>query len=349
MNAHELQPGPAWIIVPNWFGEDDPTEGLQHYLDRDPIWIKNYRRLLARDEYLELTGHRRGILHGLWLEYAASDGRLRVDVTSTPARSALDTGSTQTRLRLDTRTLQSRLALRITTEDLESLNRAGFIHFTASKPLALAEQRASTRARPEEREKRRERSSSRGETRAAGAAAADHEHDRTGSEPSAAGGDPGAIVGEQRAKPSSVLLGLLDELGVRGSLRGVACAAGDERRVVAAARKALASATGNRAGYFRALLESGDSAEQLEASTSPSSSHGSRAVPGFVRDQAAAERRVAAKVRNGVVVDLVTLEAEIAGEGLDEAAAGRLRALRVWTPEDGSGIGEGTSGEEAAA
>lgn len=121
-----------WIIVPNWFpsakGADD---GLQHYSDRDPKWIKNYRRLLSKDEYLELTGHRRGILHGLWLEYAMSDGRLREN----------------------TRTISSRLALKVTTRDLEALNHAGFIEFSASRPLALSEQRAS----PEkETEKRRE-------------------------------------------------------------------------------------------------------------------------------------------------------------------------------------------------
>ncbi len=109
-----------WIVVPNWFGQDDPSEGLQHYKDREPKWIKNYRRLLYKDEYRDLSGHCRAILHGLWLEYASTDGRLRADSSS----------------------LSSRLALRVTKLQLESLNHAGFIHFSASKPLALSEQRA---------------------------------------------------------------------------------------------------------------------------------------------------------------------------------------------------------------
>lgn len=123
---------PRWIIVPNWFGDDG--EGLQHYRDRDPVWIKNYRRLLARDEYRDLSGHCRAILHGLWLEYASSDGRLR----------------------LDSHSLSSRLALRVTMKHLETLNHAGFIEFSASKPLALCEQRASPRALAAETEEETE-------------------------------------------------------------------------------------------------------------------------------------------------------------------------------------------------
>ena len=110
-----------WIIVPNWFGQDDPSEGLQHYKDREPKWIKNYRRLLSKDEYRDLSGHCRGILHGLWLEYASTDGRLRADSSS----------------------LSSRLGLRVNSSHLESLNHAGFIRFSASKPLALSEHNAS--------------------------------------------------------------------------------------------------------------------------------------------------------------------------------------------------------------
>lgn len=102
-----------WIVIPHW-DADDEHRGFQHYTDRDPIWIKNYRDLLARDEYLTLNFHLRGVLHGLWLEYAASNRRIR-DVTLTLTR---------------------RLGQRVTTRDLERLNDAGFIVFSDSAPLA---------------------------------------------------------------------------------------------------------------------------------------------------------------------------------------------------------------------
>jgi hypothetical protein len=108
---------PRYIVIPNWDGPD----GFQHYRDRDPIWIKNYRALMAKDEYLELSFHVRGILHGLWLEYAASDRQLSDNTV----------------------TLSRRLGGRVTRRDLESLNHAGFIHFSASKPLAHRYQPAS--------------------------------------------------------------------------------------------------------------------------------------------------------------------------------------------------------------
>jgi hypothetical protein len=116
-----------WIVIPNWDGKD----GFQHYKDRDPIFIKNYRRLLTKDEYLTLTFHQRGILHSLWLEYAASNRQIRDN----------------------TLTLTRRLGQRVTTRDLEALNRAGFIVFTASKPLA---QRYHIASPEKEKEKEKE-------------------------------------------------------------------------------------------------------------------------------------------------------------------------------------------------
>jgi len=103
-----------WIEVVGW-------DRLQHYRDRDPIWIKNYTRLMADDAYLELTEHRALMLHRLWMEYASSGRRLAAD----------------------TRTLSHRLALRVTTSDLQSLSDAGFIRLTASAPLAPSYQDAS--------------------------------------------------------------------------------------------------------------------------------------------------------------------------------------------------------------
>lgn len=100
----------VYIVIPNWDGPD----GFQHYRDRDPIWIKNYVRLMSHDDYLDLSYHQRGILHGLWMEYARSNRQLP--------------GSTVT--------LTRRLGHRVTTRDLEALNEAGFIQFVASKTLA---------------------------------------------------------------------------------------------------------------------------------------------------------------------------------------------------------------------
>jgi hypothetical protein len=103
-----------WIVVNNW-------DRFQHYGNRRPVWIKAYLDLTHSDDYLQLTGHRRGILHGLWLEYA----------------------STRCQLRADTVSLTRRLNLRVTTADLGALIEAGFIDFVASKPLADGYQEAS--------------------------------------------------------------------------------------------------------------------------------------------------------------------------------------------------------------
>lgn len=74
-------------------------------------WIKVYTRLLHDDNYLTLTGHRRAVLHGLWLEYATSRREL-------PDNTLM---------------ISRRLALKVTRRDLEALNHAGFIRIHASK------------------------------------------------------------------------------------------------------------------------------------------------------------------------------------------------------------------------
>ncbi len=114
-----------WIIVNRW-------EDFQHYKDRDPKWIKNYVRLLYDDDYMSLSPAQRGVLHGLWMMYAACGGtltfrRARAHLAQTPHES------------------------RTFSAHVESLNHAGFIHFSASKPLALA--RAGARSRELEKEK----------------------------------------------------------------------------------------------------------------------------------------------------------------------------------------------------
>jgi hypothetical protein len=94
---------------------------FQHYRDRSPRWIKAYPELLTDDAYLALSGHRRSILHGLWLEYASSHCRLRFDTAS----------------------LSRRLSLRVTTSDIEALTHAGFLAIVASAELADGYQDAS--------------------------------------------------------------------------------------------------------------------------------------------------------------------------------------------------------------
>lgn len=105
-----------WIVIPNW-------DRFQHYKDRAPSWIKIYPELHHDEAFMSLTGHRRAILLGIWLEYAMSRRQLPDD----------------------TATLSRRLGLRVLRADIESLNHAGFIEVSASKPLALARSREKRR------------------------------------------------------------------------------------------------------------------------------------------------------------------------------------------------------------
>jgi hypothetical protein len=110
---------PRYIIIPNW-------DRFQHYKDRRPAWIKNYTELLDKDEYWNLSGHQRGVLHGTWMAFARSDCQL-------PG---------------DTLTLSRRLGVKVTTADIDALIQAGFLRLSASKVIAKRKQVASpTRAR----------------------------------------------------------------------------------------------------------------------------------------------------------------------------------------------------------
>lgn len=114
-------PERRWIVIRNW-------DRFQHYKDRQPPWIKNYTELLHDPAYLELPPGTRSLLHGLWLVYASSRARVP----------------------LDTRWITRQLNLRCTMQQLESLNHAGFIEFSASTALADRYQDASaSRAREE--------------------------------------------------------------------------------------------------------------------------------------------------------------------------------------------------------
>jgi hypothetical protein len=104
----------AWIVIPNWAG----PKGFQHYKDRTPKWIKNYTELMADDAYLSLSLAERGFLHGLWLEYAQSRGNIRAT----------------------TNLLSRRLGATVYQRYIDSLYHAGFITFSASKPVSEPEQ-----------------------------------------------------------------------------------------------------------------------------------------------------------------------------------------------------------------
>lgn len=113
-----------FIEIPKW-------DLFQHYKDRNVPWIKTYTSLLHKDEYLTLTGHQRGVLHGIWLMYAASSRRISAE----------------------TRRLTRALNVRVTTADLEALNRAGFIELV-SRPHKVfpGDEVGTTRAGSQEAE-----------------------------------------------------------------------------------------------------------------------------------------------------------------------------------------------------
>ena len=97
-----------WIVMPRW----DEFQHRDMARSDVPPWVKNYTKLLHDDAYLTLSSHQRAVLHGLWLSYA----------------------SARRQLPLNTRSLTRQLQLRVMRRDLEALNHAGFIEFSASKP-----------------------------------------------------------------------------------------------------------------------------------------------------------------------------------------------------------------------
>jgi hypothetical protein len=91
--------GDLYIDIPRW-------DEFQHYKNVDrPAWLKLYTKLLNNHAYTDLSLHQRGLLHGIWMEYAMSNRQLRGD----------------------TLTLTRRLGHRVSTRDIESLVHAGFI------------------------------------------------------------------------------------------------------------------------------------------------------------------------------------------------------------------------------
>ena len=96
-----------WIVIPNW-------DKFQHYGEsRTPPWIKLYNALLVDDDFQSLTPPQRSALVSIWMLYSM----------------------TRRRVRLDTANLSRATGQRISKRTLERLNHAGFIAFSASKPL----------------------------------------------------------------------------------------------------------------------------------------------------------------------------------------------------------------------
>ena len=113
-----------WIVVENWAKFQSRRERP------DAPWIKLYRALLHKPEWLDLTPEDQALLVNIWLAYAESDGRLRVRECQQ---------LTNTRRTPDAHRM-------FVTRSLERLNGAGFIGFCDDKPLPLS-LNTSTRAR----------------------------------------------------------------------------------------------------------------------------------------------------------------------------------------------------------
>jgi len=109
-----MNPPELWLVIPRWDGFQHPDTTRTGSMP----WIKNFTRLLSDDAYLDLSWQQRGLLHSIWLEYARSRGQVRVK-----------TGSRHV-------SLSRRLGQTVRFSQLEALNHAGWIAFSASKPAS---------------------------------------------------------------------------------------------------------------------------------------------------------------------------------------------------------------------
>jgi hypothetical protein len=110
-----------WIVVPNW-------SRFQHYRDRNPPWIRVYTELSSDADWTSLPLGTRGLLTSLWIEYARADGVL---ATSRLRKLVQDANFSRR---------------------MKALKDAGFVAFSASRPLAIRYQNASPRVRLTEAE-----------------------------------------------------------------------------------------------------------------------------------------------------------------------------------------------------
>jgi hypothetical protein len=102
------------LEIPDW-------SRFRHYTSRRQRWIKVQTSLLSDDNYLRLTPHQRGVLQGLWLLCAKTDGRVRVSTSR----------------------LGRELGFPINTRTLEALSQAGFVRLSASDALVPEQERGS--------------------------------------------------------------------------------------------------------------------------------------------------------------------------------------------------------------
>lgn len=127
----------GWIIVERWdeFQTYDTKRG-----SGAPPWIKVYTRLLDDENYLDLSAKRRALLHGIWLLYAASGGKVSASSGRLGARLGLWSGADEDR--------RGRSSVR--REDLVALEQAGFIRIVARElSSSKAQSDDASRAREE--------------------------------------------------------------------------------------------------------------------------------------------------------------------------------------------------------
>ena len=117
-----------YIHIRNWdrFQHPDTTRAKTSAIP----WIKSYTGQLADEDYIALGWADRGLLEALRLQYATTRGRGINDSTTS---------------------LQRLFGQRVLRVQLDRLNDAGYIEFSASKTLARRLQPASTEVE-EERE-----------------------------------------------------------------------------------------------------------------------------------------------------------------------------------------------------
>lgn len=109
-------PEDTYIWITNW----DERQTFQKKRGKPwaPPWVKLFTRILDDPEYLELSPETRSLLVGLWALFARSHGTVTKD----------------------TRRLSKQLHQRVTEQQLQALNHAGFLVFCSGTVL---EQRRS--------------------------------------------------------------------------------------------------------------------------------------------------------------------------------------------------------------
>jgi hypothetical protein len=96
-------------------------ESLIHYRDRRPAWLKLEVSLLRDENYLRLTAHQRAVLHGIWLVYAETNGR----VVASPAWLSRRLGFRVFRKTLDVLASGRKISIAVETGTLRASPQCG--------------------------------------------------------------------------------------------------------------------------------------------------------------------------------------------------------------------------------